>query len=284
LVYAVLKESECCWKRKVFKFDPPVGERRHSENTKSSIVAQGLEAKSQPVLPEEMDISESVSSGIVNDEEIWEDQCCRKLGWKSELYAVKFQYVVEIIDRLGLKTPNIDAFSLEESKRFKCWWGPGSQFVEDSFTVKWTHSIVGLLWANPPFSLIANVIHKLKKDHGHAVLVVPKWVTAPWWEDLQDIVVRMLEYPCATPLFELVGAGFTVPPTKWPVQVAFVCGRISQCFKLAKVPNPISSSAKRRMRRQKMKGGSSPQVHLRLQVGTGDSPNFSDSSGEASLQ
>jgi hypothetical protein len=164
-------------------------------------------------------------------EEIWVKP---KPRWKRETYAVRMHYVEEIVSRLGCQTPCLDAFSLAESKRFERWWGPDSEEVQDAFSVKWTHSSCGMLWANPPFSEIQRVVHKLKVDHGHAILVVPKWETAAWWLPLQDLVIRMIEYPAKTKLFELVGMDCYVPSTRWPVQVSMVCGRPEQCFKMAR--------------------------------------------------
>ena len=54
------------------------------------------------------------------------------------------------------------AFANREIKRF-------DKFFHDAWTQKWGQK----LWLNPPFHLILQVIHKIKQDKTHAILVVP---------------------------------------------------------------------------------------------------------------
>lgn len=173
-------------------------------------------------------------------------------GWRSELYAVTKPYVREIIARLAVPEPTVDAFSLARSRRFCRFWGPDSDIVQDAFAVHWHYRAHELIWMNPPYSRLAQVVWKIKQDHCHCVIVVPKWDQEDWYQDLLKILVRCVIYPAGTSLFELCGEHVHVPPTRWAVVAAFVCGRPAQCFHWGPSPGMSSRSQLRRKRRQKL--------------------------------
>ena len=76
---------------------------------------------------------------------------------------------------------------------------------------------------------------------------------------------RMIEFPSGVPLFELVWEIGEVPPTRWAVQAALTCGRPSQCYLVVPVTCSVTSSKKRKLRRQKLvdEVTTPPQVHQR---------------------
>ena len=47
-----------------------------------------------------------------------------------------------------------------------------------------------VIWANPPFNLMGSVLRHLRAHPTKGILVVPVWVTQPWWPLLQDLVVQ----------------------------------------------------------------------------------------------
>jgi hypothetical protein len=57
----------------------------------------------------------------------------------------------------------------------------------DAFSLSWKRRAG--LYANPPFRLLGRVIDKLIKDKASAVVVYPRWPSAPWWPPLRDLRV-----------------------------------------------------------------------------------------------
>ena len=81
-------------------------------------------------------------------------------------------------------TPQYDAFANRENKRFDIYF-------RDAWTQKWDKK----LGINPLYHLIQQVIHKIKQDRIHAILVVPFWEHKPWFQELQDISIDHIELP-----------------------------------------------------------------------------------------
>ena len=44
---------------------------------------------------------------------------------------------------------------------------------------------------NPIYLMISLVIHKIKWDHAHCVLVAPFWEQEDWYKQLETIMVKM---------------------------------------------------------------------------------------------
>ena len=66
-------------------------------------------------------------------------------------------------------------------------WGPDPQAVAvDAFTLNWNFS---LIYAFPPFSLIAPVLQKIQEDKAEMILVVPQWTAQPWYSLLTRLLV-----------------------------------------------------------------------------------------------
>lgn len=64
----------------------------------------------------------------------------------------------------------------------------------DAFSINWDH---GLLFINPPFSVISRILKKLQTDQGEAVLVAPIWETQCWWPILLQLLCQ--EWYCLPP-------------------------------------------------------------------------------------
>jgi ribonuclease HI len=55
-------------------------------------------------------------------------------------------------------------------------------FTNDAFSVSWTpRQHWSLLWANPPFSIIPQVLRKAQQDCARLLLTLPVWTSAAWW-------------------------------------------------------------------------------------------------------
>eukprot|EP00667_Euglena_gracilis_P031350 EG_transcript_45239 len=110
---------------------------------------------------------------------------------KSEDYHVDGQLVKLICQKLEV-TPDVDAFSKLATRRFPRFWGPDSPEIEDAFRRSWSDDVI---WANPPFSRLKDVVWKWQEDQAHGIIIAPKWPTAIWFEDLMSMVIRGLVFP-----------------------------------------------------------------------------------------
>jgi hypothetical protein len=128
--------------------------------------------------------------------------------------------VKEILFRLNVEEPTLDAFATEENHRFPTWFGRGG-VVADSFTASW--GAVPLLWANPPYSQLDRVVEKVIGERARAVLVVPGWREEAWWKRLQPYVKKSWHYAVKTEVFEL--AGKRVEGIRWPLWAYLVDAR-----------------------------------------------------------
>lgn len=68
---------------------------------------------------------------------------------------------------------------------------PGA-LARDGFSVSWRHE---LLWLNPPWELIPQVLFKLKVDRARGTLIVPHWPSQTWWPTLLSVTARCRMLP-----------------------------------------------------------------------------------------
>lgn len=88
-------------------------------------------------------------------------------------------------------SPQIDLFASRINKQMPKYvsYRPDPQAISvDAFTLTWR---VLMFYAFPPFSLIGNVLSKIKKDKARGVCVLPNWPTQPWYAK----ALSMLEKP-----------------------------------------------------------------------------------------
>ena len=143
--------------------------------------------------------------------------------WVSENYYVRTEYVRDIIFRFRV-LPTCDAFASHQDFRFPIWWGPLSPFSEDSFSQNWGE---GLLWMNPPYSRLNEVLDKVRADAAHVLFVAPRWGARLWYKEAEKLAVAKLVYP--------PGIHFFQHPEKknrtslWPVTAFLLCGHPEKC-------------------------------------------------------
>ena len=130
-----------------------------------------------------------------------------------ESYQVCSHIFQRIIHVFHVQPPDVDAFA--ESALHKCerWWGPGSE-ITDAFQVPdWGEH--GLLWCNPPFSRLREVVSKLIRDQARATLIVPKWAKQQWYRDAQPHILQRMKFRRGSHVFEtLVGR---LPGVPWDI-------------------------------------------------------------------
>ena len=144
--------------------------------------------------------------------------------FKSERYMVRRSMYRKIVNHLGLEDnePEVDMFADPELHQLPRWFGPGG-VCKDAFSTSWDFEIMGLGWANPPFSRLQEVIDKIVHDGCRCVLVVPMWPTCGWYDDVQPYIMKKFYIAAGQKVFH-DGKGL-VPPTKWPLWAYVVDGR-----------------------------------------------------------
>lgn len=93
----------------------------------------------------------------------------------------------EIIDRLG--KPDIDLFATrcnEKCEKFCSWRRDPEALVVNAFTLNWSE----FFWyAFPPFSLIPRIIKKIMEEKSRGIIVVPFWVSQPWFPIFNQLLI-----------------------------------------------------------------------------------------------
>ena len=79
----------------------------------------------------------------------------------------------------------------------------------DGLALDWRQEVV---WINPPWCLLGDIISKLQQEKPAAVLIVPHWPTQVWWPQL----------------LRLGGSHFELPPPKFCVEALH--GRLVEPF------------------------------------------------------
>ena len=105
---------------------------------------------------------------------------------------------------------SLDAFAHKGNHRFPRFWGKGSQ-ITDAFTQNWAEH--GILWCNPPFSVLDKVVEKVRRDEGKIILICPDWQSQNYFWELQDMVVNKKFFPQGTSVYELDGK--IMDPPAW---------------------------------------------------------------------
>ena len=79
------------------------------------------------------------------------------------------------------------------------------------------------LYANPPWSLIPQVLQKICKANSRVVVVTYYWVDAPWYPLLQAITVRSVPITGRLYLDEQI---ILRPPPRWLTIASYVVGKL----------------------------------------------------------
>ena len=117
-----------------------------------------------------------------------------------ERYQVRPPVVQDILAKLGDPKPVVDMFADENLHLFPKWWGPGSA-VPDAFQISWEGE--GLMWCNPPFSKLQQIVDKIRHDRARCVLIMPNWPTQPWFQSAQELAVKKVFYHPGSEIFDV---------------------------------------------------------------------------------
>lgn len=87
--------------------------------------------------------------------------------------------------------PSIDLFASRLNKQVPrfCSWQPDpeAEFI-DAFSINWSQ--FELIYAFPPFALIARCLQKLRAEVARGWLIVPLWPSQPWMSVLLRLLIR----------------------------------------------------------------------------------------------
>ena len=177
----VTSKSGSVLKRYVMPLQKEGSLKSAAQDMSKTLVIVARQRDMQEWLPEDAPAESSDDAQTDQEESNWKRQ------YKTESYAVRRPLWNDIIMRLGGEVPSVDAFAEKKLHLLEKWWGPGSQ-CPDAFKKRWSQE--RLLWCNAPFSMLAEVVKKIREDRARAILVVPNWTNQKWFEDLQDMVLK----------------------------------------------------------------------------------------------
>ena len=89
--------------------------------------------------------------------------------------ALDAEWGPHTVDRFASHTNHL---TLHFNSRF---WCPGTEGV-NAFAFDWSGDNN---WVNPPFCLIPRVLHHMRACGASGTLLVPRWISRPWWPLLQ---------------------------------------------------------------------------------------------------
>ena len=144
----------------------------------------------------------------------------QKVGILTESYTVTDDLRDKIVAWAGI-TPTVDAFASAKNKRFPRHW-------EDAFREDWSSEI---LWANPPFSRMPEVIDKICLERAKGILIVPEWPSQAWYHVLGTIALGWWEIPHDIPLFQTEDGTLLPQRKNWHTRAvvfdAFACNKFA---------------------------------------------------------
>ena len=95
----------------------------------------------------------------------------------------------------------LDAFACHQSRvcpRYASRLSEPAALASDGLALDWRQEVV---WLNPPWALLPDIIGKLAAERPAGVLIVPCWTTQVWWPSLLALGGRALDLP--PPLFSV---------------------------------------------------------------------------------
>ena len=124
--------------------------------------------------------------------------------------------------RFGVR-PALDLFANRYNKQVTRFYAMRPDpLAEGVNALAQTWPTTKVLYANPPWSLITEFLHKVSSERATVLTVLPMWQAQPWWTTFR----RMWAAP---PLY-LQGEMFAcprgrpLPPPRWKVAIALIKG------------------------------------------------------------
>ena len=144
------------------------------------------------------------------------------LGKPTESYTLLERWRVEALRQLGVSPEEvaIDLFSDERQPVYPYRCHKKNSAFDYSWTELSQHSV---LWANPPFSILTQVLEKLLTEESVVlVLLIPDWKSHAWYEPLCQLAIRSFTLPRKFPLYVCRGNKVMPSPRKWQSKVLYI--------------------------------------------------------------
>lgn len=128
------------------------------------------------------------ASYVKSAENVDADSESRKLNIDTE-WELSTQAYKTTVETFGL--PKIDLFASRvnaKCDKYISWKRDPYAFNVDAFTVKWDD----FFYAFPPFSLIMKTLQKIITDKATGILIVPNWVSQPWYPVFKSLAVNKI--------------------------------------------------------------------------------------------
>lgn len=126
------------------------------------------------------------ASYINTKDNIYADKASRKTHKETE-WSLADSAFIKIKLKLGV--PVIDLFASRLNRKctkFVSWMRDPEAYKVDAFTLNWG----GLyFYAFPPFSMILRVLQKIIRDNAEGIVVVPFWVSQPWYPLYKSLLI-----------------------------------------------------------------------------------------------
>ena len=168
-----------------------------------------------------------------------------KPWWRCERYAVRREFVNDILSKLRCGEPQVDCFADRANKRWPRHWGEGGEF-KSAWDADWGKH--GLLWCNPPYDdkVMTQAVRKLRQDNGRAVMILPDWDDYQFYSEMWPMVDRYYFYDRGSRVFELEGR--EMPGTNWGVWALLMDGTLYKDQDAGEKVKRTSSSRRRHRR------------------------------------
>ena len=139
----------------------------------------------------------------------------------TEEYRVRKHVVQEVWQKWKMNKKLIDAFANKYNNQFSDWWG----LEKNAWAQDWKYP--PLLWVNPPFPVLMDVMDKIREDGAHVVAVLPGWYNKKWYIKAKQMQVDEIVYGSGTKVFELYGRPSA--SARWNVHIMLLCGHVARC-------------------------------------------------------
>ena len=169
--------------------------------------------------------------------------------WTTQRFIVSKAMISDILMRLHAPNPTVDAFADEQSSKCVRFWGPGGE-AESGWSKSWSYDRVGVIWANPAFSDLVDVVKKIKQDKAQVILVAPDWKDYDYYDDLWPMVQAYHYYPREADIFECSKQQMSHRRQQWGVWALYLNGAQDKREETNAVEVRRTSSSRRRWRRR----------------------------------
>ena len=136
--------------------------------------------------------------------------------FRTEEYMLKSWCFRTLTSRFG--KPSVDCFASVKQHQpdITEWWGEGSHTVQNAFSVNWSYRRWGLIYMNPPWTMLQKAVDKILRDKARAIIVVPHYTTTSRFHTVMLHARQRYFFNGPQPLFTDI-EGKDMPPPKWHV-------------------------------------------------------------------